>query len=865
MPPEPAAEPETISPLLEHYHPSSHFDELFSASGELHPHWHYLLRVLEDLGPEEIEERSREIGRLLRDNGVTGGAFGEPRQLRRPWVLDPVPLLISSHDWLDIERGVQQRAELLNLLLKDLYGPAKVLRKGLLPPELIYASPTFLRPCHGLSLPDDRMLQFYSADLERCHDGSFQITTDRCGSLGGIGYALENRVVLSRVFPSLFRDSQVHRLAAFFRRLRYRIHKLANEQSEPLRIVILSPGPGDEAYFEHAYIARYLGYTLVEGADLTVREGRVWLKTLEGLQPVQVIIRWLESHLCDPLELREDSLFGIAGLVQAVRSQNVTVLNPLGAEAVNSPALTPFLPELCQYLLGEPLQLPSSPRWWCGRKADYDYVTTHLDELAIRTLLPEATTLLNGSELSANQRHELLEQMRHQPQLYIAQPVTEPTTAPLFEGRSLRAHPVLLQIFAAADEGGYQLLPGGIGRLAGTAPQRTPLLRHGGISKDIWLLASEPELQFQSMMPGNDSVPQFRRNEIPSRVIENLFWLGRYLERAESSVRLLRTVLLMLLNPVELPLNNQCQHGLLRAITRTTETYPGFIGDGAAARLKQPEAELMSVFLDRERPGTLSFNLNALLYAARSVRERISSDIWRVFNRIEESLELLQNQNRFRSLTNLDSSGEDALNDAQEQLDELVIAFAAFNGLMAENMTYGQGWRFLSIGRRLERATQMTHLLQATLSTPCREESAIMEQLLVICDSQLTYRSRYRTQVHIHPLLDLLLQDETNPRSLSFQLDALQHFITELPRHNLFAYKSREERLVLEAISRVRLADPALLGQTEGESPPQRQRLIALLADLESLLPHISDAMSNAYFNHTENSTQLVQLEGVVQ
>ena len=848
--------------LRDGYPSSGAYDEMRSADGTVRPHWEYLMAALDSLGEEELRERGQEIRRLLRDNGVTYNAYGDPRGITRPWQLDPLPLLMPSQEWVDIERGLLQRAELLNLLLRDLYGPAESLKKGLLPPELIYTQIGFLRNCVGLPPPAGRYLHLYAADIIRSAEGRLYVVGDRPGSLSGVGYALENRMVLSRVFPSLFRDSQVHRLAMFFRGLRQTIHNLAWQRSDNLRIVVLTPGPDSEAYFEHAYLARYLGYTLVQGSDLTVREGRVWLKSLDGLQPVHVIMRWVASEDCDPLELRADSALGVAGLVQAARMRNVACVNPLGGEVVENRALFRFLPALAKHFLGEDLLLPSPRTWWCGLPKEREYVLANLDHLVIRRAVPTPSyPAIDGASLAAAQLEKVRAEILAQPNLFVGQEALPRSSAPIFTGHGLEPRNVALRTFMTASEGGYQLMPGGLARVASEAGAPVSATRYGGLSKDTWLLASEPEKHDTLVQPLEALLDiDLGRGELPSRVAESLFWLGRYAERAEGGIRLLRTVLLALLNPLE-SYGGNCLNSLLRAVTALTETYPGFLGEDAENLLRNPEHELMSVFLERARMGSLSYNLDALLYAARSARDRISPDIWRVFNDIEEVLDALQNRQRYQSLNTLDPGGEDALNDAQEQLDNLVLAFAAFNGLVTENMTHGQGWRFMIIGRRLERAQLTTHLLQATLCHRDPEEAGLLEQLLQVCDSLLTYRTRYRTQVRIEAVLDLLLQDETNPRSLSYQLERLQYFIAELPRDSVFAYKSQEERLVLEALSQLRLADPRELAKTGGDGA-FRPQLDQLLVRLSNLLPRISDAVSSAYFSHTERPRQLVEMEG---
>ncbi len=839
---------------------AQHFDEMCGAPGQPRVHWQHLLDAVTRMGWPELHKRQRESLRLLRESGVTYSADDEAE---RPWQLDTIPLLMSKTDWLTIELGITQRLELLNVLLKDIYGRGEVFRKNLLPPELIYADPGFQRACTSVPVPGGQSLHFYAADLARAPDGRFYVVGDRTQAPTGAGYCLENRIVLSRVLPSLFRDSQVHRVALFFRTLRQTLQNVAWHRHDNVRIVVLSQGSDSPNYFEHAYLAKYLGYTLVQGADLTVRDARVWLKTLDGLQPVDVILNCMSAAFSDPLELDPTSIYGVAGLLQAVRMRQVALINTASTGVLENRGLMQFLPKLAQHFLGEDLLLPSPPTWWCGQTQAREHVLNNLNKLLVKNLMPmSGETAIRGDSLNAAELEHLRQRILSRPEQYVGQEKVECAQAPVFTGKGLEPRQWVLRTFALRTETDVQVMPGGLTRVASAADQPVISEQDGGLTKDTWVLASEPEDR-SSLLPMNDSAVNFivGRGELPSRVAENLFWLGRYAERGEGITRLLRALLRHLIEPQETlePSDNMGLHSLLRALTTLTETYPGFIGDGSEARLAAPEAELMSVFLEAKRPGSLAFTLNSLLYAARAVRDRLSPDIWRVFNEVEDNLAELSQ--RHAKLSGLHSFFTDASSDilypALDTLNGLVTVFAAFNGLSQENVTRGQGWQFLMIGRRLERAQLTTHLLRSTLSHPVPHESLLLEQLLLICDSLMTYRSRYRTQISLVPTLDLLLQDETNPRALSFQLERLQHYIGGLPRDNLFAYKSQEERLLLDALSRVRLADPMQLKDTD-DSGRYRTQLDQLLERLNHLMPAISDALTNSYFSHTDTPHQLV-------
>jgi uncharacterized circularly permuted ATP-grasp superfamily protein/uncharacterized alpha-E superfamily protein len=832
--------PKSINTFLTYSFPESVFDEMYERPGESRQHWEPLITALKSLGQVDLQQRCQDARRLLRDNGVTY-TYGE--ELNRPWQLDLIPLLITSDEWRLIERGLIQRAKILSLVLADLYGPRNLFKNNILPPELIYSHPGFLRRCDGVETL--AYLPLYAADLARTADGQMCVVEDRTQAPRGAGYALENRLILSRVLPSWFRDWQVRRLAQFFQTLRNTLVNMAWRKSDDIRIVVLTTGPDDDSYFEHAFLATYLGYTLVQGADLTVRDGRVWLKTLDGLQSIDVILRRVDDHLCDPLELRQDSYFGVAGLLQAARMKNVAIANPLGSGVLENPALMAFMPALAHYFLGEDLQLPSAMTWWCGQKKARDYVLANLDNLVIKQT---GTPSIQGELLSEPEREALREKILAQPYLFIGQEKVPRSTIPIFTNDNLEPRQMVVRSFLAASEDDYKVMPGGLTRVA-SRPD-TPIISAQGISKDTWILADQPDEPISLLSPiGEIAALANGRAELPSRVAENLFWLGRYVERGENVIRLLRTVLLQMIEPSAF--TDDGLQSLLRAATHSTKTYPGFVGDGAEARLAAPAAELLSVLLDKSRQGSLSFTLQALLYAASSLRERTSPDIKRVFSNLEEDLQVLQVQR--------EAPHDEMLHTVFEGLNHLLTHFAAFTGFAMESMTHSQGWRFLMIGRHLERAQQMIPLLRTLLSKD--SSSTQLEYLLTICDSLMTYRRRYRTMLQIQPTLELVLLDEQNPRSLAYQFERLQNYIYHLPRcDNMFVRKNQEERLVLEGLTRLRLANMEELVQDDANH--FRTHLDQLLVRLSHLLPNLSDAITNSYFSHIEPPKQLIQFTG---
>jgi len=825
------------------------YDEMCEESGTLRPHWEHVVRSLEALGAAEFERRWDEMRHLLHENGVTYNVYDDPERTERPWPLDPWPMLVTSSEWSAIEPGLIQRAELLDALLADLYGARRVLRERLLPPELIAGHPGFLRPCVGVAGRGKHHLQLYAADLVRAPSGEMRVIGDRTQAPSGAGYALENRTILSRVFPSLYRDSHVHRLALFFRGLRMTLHRLAGAGQDNPRIVLLTPGPETETYFEHAFLANYLGFTLVEGSDLTVRDDRVWLTTLEGRKPVDVILRRLDDSFCDPVELRPDSVLGTPGLLQAARLGHVAIVNPLGSSILENPGLISFLPALARSLLGEDLKLQSVPTWWCGADDARAFVLEHLDRLVIKPIFPHpSASTVFGARLSTAERQALADKIRAQPHLFVGQELIALSTAPTMVDEHLEPRPMVLRSFLVAREEGYVVMPGGLSRVAPSADTSVVSNQYGGVSKDVWVLASEPERQVSLLLPAHQAAALIPEgDDVPARVADDLFWLGRYSERTEGTARLLREVLQRLLGAEgaardALPL-------LLRAVTCQTATFPGFAGDDAEARLAAPERELLSVILDRNRTGSLRATIDAVVRAGRPLRDRLSSDTSRVINALN------------RELTRPCDLGA-----ALESLQRLILHLAAFSGLWSESMSRGQGWRFLEVGRRLERAVHTITLLRTLFIPASPTDFEPWEALLAVAHSVKTYRRRYRSQWHSGAVLDVLLLDESNPRSVAYQLRQVEALVTALGMRMPASRPGLAERLALDALSELRLVEVPSGATSLVPTPPQEpaenssEMLDTQLAHLAVLLADLSNELRNRYFTPAEAPQQLVRL-----
>jgi uncharacterized circularly permuted ATP-grasp superfamily protein/uncharacterized alpha-E superfamily protein len=826
------------------------YDEMYATENKVLPYWERFMDALETMGSEKLELRRREAQRLLRENGVTYNVYGDSQNLTRPWRLDPVPLLISNEEWSIIEAGLKQRAVLLDLILKDIYGKQNLLKKGLLPAELILGHEGFLHPCVGALQNQQRHLTLYSANLARGPNGRMWVLDDRTQAPSGSGYALENRTVMTRVLPDIFRETQVHRLAGFFKALRKGLADIAPHNKEDPRIVILTPGPLNETYFEHAYLASYLGYTLVQGGDLTVRDGRVWLKSLTGLQAVDVILRRVDDSFCDPLELRSSSQLGVTGLLEVVRRGNVAIANPLGSSILENPGLLAFLPRLSRHFLNEELKLSSVATWWCGQRRERDFVLQNLDNLVIKPINRSmGNHTVFGGELSSKEKEQLRSQILAKPHLFIGQEQVSFSTLPAFIDHRIEPRNAVIRSFVVASGDDYVVMPGGLTRIARQKDNFIVSNQAGGISKDTWVLASEPDKPISLWtQPKRNQLIDAATEPLTSRAADNLFWVGRHLERTEAVTRLLRTILLKLRESLEFKdsIDTECLNVLLRTLTQVTGTYPGFV-KGNAQLLKTPEAELLSLAKDSDRKGSLTANIQAFFQAAFSIRDFWSQDTWRSVDNIQRRWQ----QRVINSEINVEQ--------LQNNLDDLITGIVAFTGLTNESMTREAAWLMLDSGRRLERALALIALLRSTLALQHEDalQNQVLEAVLASTDSLTIYQRRYRSFIQLPMVLELLLLDETHPRSVAYQLHQLCIHVEALPRSKGKSHLSKEERLILKAYTDLRLCNVLELTQAK-ENKAIYTDFDHLLANTSDLLWQFAEVIAEAYFSHSRTSELMI-------
>jgi len=736
------------------------------------------MQALEAMGPDYLKEQQLRANKRRHEDGATFNPFEDPSEKTSTWALDLFPLPLTSEEWHTIESGILQRANLLEKILADVYGPQELLKNGQIPAELVYANPNFLRPCHGIIPAGNRFLSFYAADLYRDTNGEFRVYRDYGSQPAGLGYALENRIVISRIFSDLYHTTQIRRLAPFFHTLHTSILERNGLAGKDPGIVVLSPGPESRTYFEHALLSRYLGYPLVEGQDLTVRNGQVFLKKLAGLEPVEAIFRQVADNVSDPFALRRQTADGVAGLVQAAREGSIDIINPLGSGFIDTPLLSTFLPSLCQLLRGEELLLKENPSWWCGTAEGRNHVLANMTALLVEQALDRSADYPEIQDLQAA--------ITSSPHCFMARPPIIPSNSPVWDDGVVSGQSTFLRVFVCATANGFTVMPGGlaitaddINTLVGDSPERQQ-------SKDVWVLSDLPVEPF-SMLAGLKTATEFNRSsDLPSRVADNMLWLGRYLERAEGQIRLLRSIFQRLsgeARPQDIP-----ELRFLLRLLHAISPSAGETDDETIPPYRELMSSLYNALYTRENPESVVAILWKVQEAARNVRDRLSLDSWRVVNHLEDFL---------------DSPTADPL----ELLEDTLYNLNAFSGLAMESMTRGLGWQFMDMGRRLERAMFHTSILKTGLPMVCDESRSALEALLEVSDSIMTYRARYRTTFQLAPVLDLLIVDETNPKSLAFQFSQLSEHVEHLPRPQRRRFTSLEEKLALEMLTAARLLD----------------------------------------------------------
>jgi uncharacterized circularly permuted ATP-grasp superfamily protein/uncharacterized alpha-E superfamily protein len=811
-----------LEPLLAGYHCifPRNFDEMMDNEGRVRPHWQPFLGMLAAMGTEEVNRRFAAADRHLRDSGVFYRVYEEPAGAERPWPLSHVPLLIDGAEWQELKAGLIQRAELLEAILADIYGPGNLVRDGRLPAAVVAGNPEFLRPLANVAPPGGAHLRFYGVDVGRSPDGRWWVLGDRTQAPSGAGYALENRLALSRALPNIYRDLQVERVAPFFQAFQTDLSRLTRRDDSP--VCVLTPGSMNETYFEHAYLARYLGFLLVEGEDLTVRDDGVFIRTVAGLKRAEVLLRRLDSDFADPLELSPRSRLGVPGLLQAVRDGTVVMANALGSGVVEARAMLSFLPALAPALLGRDLALPNIATWWLGDPDIRAEVMKRIDDLVIAPAFAGDTPshlshqVVVGQTLDADARKRLVEEIGRRGIDFVAQEAVTLSTTPVWDNGQLAPRPFNLRLLLARTAEGWEVMPGGFVRIADDRDARAISLQEGGRTADAWVLSDRP-VALTTLLPTPDRISINRTTgALPSRAAANLFWLGRYVERAEATLRLVRAL-----------------------INRVTESETedvissivSLLGDWNAIPEKmvdlRPAMVAAAALQQRDLTGSLPYLVGAAQSAASVIRDRFSPDAWRALTELVDMIRPPFEQGPTESAI-------------FERVNGALRIVASFSGLAQENMSQLAGWRFLEIGRRIERALATSSFIRQLAFAD--EPQGALDALLELADSQITYRLRYVMVAARVPLIDLVAFDPANPRSIVYQMGRIETHLAALPKRE-DGRLSPPEQIATALAAKIRTTDVASIDSE-------------LFFDIETALMKLSDVVTSTYFTSRERSEE---------
>jgi uncharacterized circularly permuted ATP-grasp superfamily protein/uncharacterized alpha-E superfamily protein len=829
------------------------YDEVLKSNMEINPNWEKLLTNFSKLGVKDLKKRQEDLDWLLSENGVTYNVYNDPNGLHRPWSLNIIPFVIDNKEWKHLEKGLEQRAEVLNLVLKDIYGDRELIKLGIVPPEIIFAHRGFLRACDHIQYKNSKHLLIHAADLARGPDGRMWVVNDRTEAPSGMGYSLENRFSTREVVPDFFNQINVKQPFGFFKDLNQQLINAAPHNKENPTIVILTPGPLNETYFEHAYLSSFLGYPLVKGNDLVVRNNKVWIKTLKGLIQIDVIYRRVDDAFVDPLELRGDSYLGVAGLLNVVRQQNVAILNPIGSGVLENPGLIPFMNSICKHFLKEDLILPQIASWWCGQEKEREYVLKNLANLVVKPIDSTNRENIYFCEFLSKEELKALEkEILRKPYRYVAQEKISFSTTPNFTTEHLEPRKVTCRTFAVAKENGYSIMPGGLVRVAAERKELRVSNQRGGTSKDFWVTKSEgtsskKRQRYHWHHSSSKNRPGI--DNLPSNTAENLFWSGRYLARTLVTARYIRTVLNHMTDSEfnKRESDSESLHILYQSITHLTSIFPGFTGENKEKALENPLKEIAIVLFDETKIGSLANAMSSFKNSYYSLRNLWSKDMWRVYDMLQKIWK------------DYDKKDHHNISKLTKLLDTVITKLIAFIGLIEESIMVEQGLLLYYIGLQMEQAIMNVDKSRALLSINYEEdvEYEILEALLNSHESLNIYRYSFRSYLDVENVVDLILLDKSYSRSLKYQLNRIRKDIFKLPTKNDSEHVSTIQKAILEACKLIENATAENLVLVN-ENEFTRTNLENLLTDLSDYIHQISMSLTNTYFNHSDQQIQLI-------
>ncbi len=814
------------------------FDEMFDKNCNVKPHWKEIYDNLERVGIKQLEQKQIEIDWRLEENGVTYNIYNDPEGTNRRWNLDPIPFVLENEEWEEISKGLKQRAKLLNLIFKDLYTEQKLIKEGIIPAEIIFGHKGFIPEVFNFENTDYYTMKYYAADISRGPNGKFWVISDKTQSPSGLGYAIENRLTMNSILNDLYPKVEILKIARFIEDFKIMLKNNSSKNNENPLITLLTPGPHNETYFEHSYLSSFLNLTLVQGEDLLEKNNQLWLKSLSGLKRVDAMIRRVDSAYCDPLELRSDSQLGVAGLVNVIRKNNISMINPIGVGILENIGLNPFMKNIAKFLLNEELILPQIATWWCGQKEELDFVIKNIKTLMIKKInRTDGIEIHIGNNLDEQELSDLIKKIQRNPSYYVGQEIIDFSTVPSFHKGKIEPRNAVIRSFAFLNKDEFKVMPTGLVRVSASKDSLVVSNQKGGTSKDLWILGKNEEFTGNNVFK-NREVIDSRLENISTKRAENLFWLGRYLNRAITVARMIRFNLKSMLNINRYDDNTNAKKAtkiLNTSLTHLTMTYPGFLTENDI----KPIVEIIDLIQNSNRAGTLSFSLHMLGSINTNVKNLLTMEAWRIFEKMQKEWLSYGKQ---QIITNREHISE---------LDKLLIYLMAYKELIDESIFKEQGLILYDIGCKIEISQLLISKLRSLLTNKLDMllEYDVLDSLLNSYESYNSYRAYYKSSLEISNVLEFLLFNTKYPKSLIYIIEELLSDLNDLPNNIKNSHLSSFEEPIFKCYSMLKLSNAKRLLDIKEDEFIYKE-LDEFLAQISDNLAQTSEELTKTYFSH---------------